>query len=83
MVDALVLLLSPVFRPVDLAVVRLRTGRFGNDDPFGLELGLLPAQQTREPAPRSSLGASYFNDALCIHGLALRCERRERSLHRR
>ena len=36
-----------------------------------------------ELTPRSSLGASCFNDALCTRFLPVRRERRERSLHRR
>jgi len=44
---------------------------------------LVAGRGSSEPTPGSSPGASCFNDALCIHSLSLRCERRERSLHRR
>jgi len=49
----------------------------------GIDVDLLTAGPECERTPGSSPGASCFNDALCIHRLSLRGERRERSLHRR
>ena len=86
--------LAPSYYPAAVDEAQLTLRWYTNDD-FKCHYREQHADHTweclwdRHPNPHSELtlgsnhGASCFNDALCIHTLSLRRERRERSLHRR